>query len=57
MYSNLILKEYLLMIVLDIWRRDYLENLSEKVVVKSGLLMVLMVVIMFLVVMRMLLYP
>ena len=57
MYSNLVLKGYLLMIVLDIWRRDYLENLNEKVVVKSGLLMVLMVVIMFLVVMRMLLYP
>ena len=34
MYSNLILKEYLLMIVLGILRRDCLGKLSEKVSVR-----------------------
>ena len=56
MCSNLIVKGYLLMIVLDIQRRGYLENLKGKVSVKFDLMMVLTVVIMFLVVM-IVLYP
>ena len=51
MCSNLIVKGYLMIIVLDIWRRGYLENLKGKMSVRFDLMMVLTGVITFLVVM------
>ena len=53
MYSNLIVGRYLWMIVLGIWRKDLLQSLGEKLLVRFDLLELLMEVKVFLVGMTM----